>query len=176
MPSILEEYWDKARSEVIRIDQRKSYRAPKALAEGKLIYKEKPLTQETVRQVWNERVEHTTSRGIAFKRLRVFDMPLPENQQEEVERKYLAEQELGEAVFVLPRKTYSRLVREHGFAELDFWAFDAEQFLTVLYDDEGEYAGEAEVATKYERTMLKKQLAILMEHAVPLETFLTSIG
>ncbi|MBI4092409.1 MAG: hypothetical protein HY420_00625 [Candidatus Kerfeldbacteria bacterium] len=174
-PDLVKEEWAKTQTEIIRFEQRREYHIPHNLTLYRDFFQgEQPSPKDAKVELYAT-VAATVRRGVAVKRIRVFDVPLSDRQQAEIESAYLTGEEFGLQALVLPRPVFTELVIKRGFSEIDFWAFDRQQFLTVEYDQRGDYRGEVPVATDFERLMLQQQLLAILQRSIPPKDFLLQL-
>lgn len=116
-------------------------------------------------QPWLRHIRATTANGVRWWRVRIVDYPLTDYSAYEL-HSYQANAVAGEDIYVADRAWSAELedVRE------DFWLFDHETVVRMIYDDEGHFL-RPELAAKASRYLVMRSVAV--RHALPLTDFLT---
>jgi hypothetical protein len=114
---------------------------------------------------WLQHIRDTTAHGVRWWRVRIVDYPLTDYSAYELHG-YQGNAAAGEDIYVADRAWSAELadLRE------DFWLFDHETVVRMIYDREGHFL-RPELATDTDRYLGIRSIAI--RHAMPLTKFLT---
>lgn len=114
---------------------------------------------------WLRHIRTTTAAGVRWWRVRIVDYPLTDYSAYELHA-YQGNAAAGEDIYVANRAWSAELadLRE------DFWLFDHETVVRMIYDSEGHFL-RPELATDTDRYLGIRSIAV--RHAVPLIKFLT---
>jgi hypothetical protein len=114
---------------------------------------------------WLRHIRDTTASGVRWWRVRILDYPLTEYSAYELHG-YQGNAAAGEDIYVADRAWSPELadLRE------DFWVFDHETVVRMIYDDEGHFLRPG-LAAEIDRYLGIRSIAV--RHAVALADFLT---
>ena len=114
---------------------------------------------------WLRHIRDTTADGVRWWRVRILDYPLTDYSAYELHG-YQGNAAAGEDIYIANRAWSAELadLRE------DFWMFDHETIIRMIYDDEGHFIRPEQV-TDTGRYLGIRSIAV--RHSVPLAKFLT---
>ncbi|MGQ0772832.1 MAG: DUF6879 family protein [Pseudonocardiales bacterium] len=156
---------DNVRISAFRLETLPQYLVPQEaeeLASWKVGHKRTPRTPETHKYL--AEFQRDVARGIRWYRVHILDQPLTAYLRFEL-CGYLANQAAGEEIYVVDRDTYADLESLHE----DFWLYDDEIAVRMVYDDEGHFLYPAPV-DEIERYREMRDTA--MRYAEPLNNYL----
>lgn len=114
---------------------------------------------------WLQHIRDTTANGVRWWRVRLLDYPLTDYSAYELHG-YQGNSAAGEDVYVANRAWSAELTELHE----DFWVFDHEIVIRMIYDDEGHFI-RPDQAADTGRYLDFQTLAV--RHSVALTNFLT---
>lgn len=113
---------------------------------------------------WLRHIRDTTADGVRWWRVRVLDYPLTEYSTYELHG-YQGNAAAGEDIYVADRSWSTELADLHE----DFWVFDHDIVIRMIYDDEGHFIRPERAADTNSYLSIR---SIAVRHAVPLTDFL----
>jgi len=159
------------KSSAFRLETLDQYKVPEEAAEFQRFLDGEPLSQNQNRD-WCDFVSEAIKNGKRMTRVRIIPVPLTSYLRFEFEWGYAYSAAAGEQILVLERTAADGL----GISDVrDFWLFDDETIVRMLYGDDGRFNGgarENDAATKARLINLRDTL---LREAVPFREYLKRV-
>lgn len=140
----LQHQFETFKKEVFRLELRDVYKVEGEWEEFQSYLRGQFLLDLESFKPWLDNIAQTIAAGKVWRRVHVVPSVLTPYLMYEIEWGYLYSAKAGERIGILEQRVYEG-VRPRDFEPLDYWLFDNQTVLEMLYEDNGTYRGTRKV-------------------------------